>query len=240
MRPIGFSTGALALGDFAEGLRILSGTWATAVELSALRQHELQPLVDALPRLPLQRFKHVSVHLPSSADPSFEGAILDVTRSLPHHWLLVVHPNIIRAWERWKALGSRLCIENMDKRKPLGQTARQLDDIFARLNDATFCFDLGHAYQVDPTMSEAVLILQRFKSRLRQLHVSEVNSESKHDPLSLETEAAFSRLARLIPADTPAILESRLPRPTVNEVEAEMRLVREILSSALSLKLAGD
>ncbi len=183
MRPIGFSTGALALGDFSEGLRILAKTSATAVELSALRQDELQPLVEALGRLPLQQFRHISVHLPSSADASCEERILDGAALFPKHWLLVTHPNVIRSWELWKSLGSRVCVENMDKRKPIGQTAQQLKQIFERLPEATFCFDLGHAYQVDPTMGESVLILEQLRGKLRQLHVSEVNSESRHDPI---------------------------------------------------------
>ena len=45
MTPIGFSTGTLALGDFRLGLQQLYGKQAMAVELSALRDMELEPLV---------------------------------------------------------------------------------------------------------------------------------------------------------------------------------------------------
>ena len=37
MRPFGFSTGALALGDFRLALRMLEGIDLDAIELSALR-----------------------------------------------------------------------------------------------------------------------------------------------------------------------------------------------------------
>jgi hypothetical protein len=69
----------------------------------------------------------------------------------------------------------------MDKRKPAGRSAAELGRIFAELPDATFCFDIGHARQFDPTMTEAWLILKEFGSKLRQVHVSEVNTRSKGD-----------------------------------------------------------
>ena len=56
MRLVGFSTGALAFADFRRGLDMLAGTSAKAVELSALRSTELDPLVDSLDSLNLSRF----------------------------------------------------------------------------------------------------------------------------------------------------------------------------------------
>jgi hypothetical protein len=96
----------------------------------------------------------------------------------------------------------------MDKRKPTGQTAKSLAEIFQLLPNASLCFDIGHARQVDPTMSEAWTILQRFHNRIKQLHVSEVNTQSRHDRLSIESVLAFRRVSHLLPADVPIILES--------------------------------
>ena len=45
MRQIGFSTGALARGDFRYALDILADQGIHAVELSALRESELDPLL---------------------------------------------------------------------------------------------------------------------------------------------------------------------------------------------------
>ncbi len=240
MRFIGFSTGALAYGNFEEGLRLLRRTKATAVELSALRQNELQPLITAIGDLDLQQFGHISLHVPSSISPDFEEKLLAALRLLPPTWPLVTHPNVISKWGDWSALGNRLCIENMDKRKPIGRTAKDLREIFDKLPTATFCLDIGHAHQVDPTMGEAVLLLEEFGGRLRQLHVSEVNSESKHDPISLESESAFSIVAHLIDENTPVILESRLPTPSGSSIQSEMDAVQRVLDRAVALELAGD
>ena len=66
MRPIGFSTGALALGNFRAALDDLHDIDTDAVELSALRDHEVGPLMQALPGLDLSRYSYVSVHGPSA------------------------------------------------------------------------------------------------------------------------------------------------------------------------------
>lgn len=240
MRYIGFSTGALAYANFQEGLRLLGMTNANAVELSALRQNELEPLVAAVGGLQLQQFQHVSVHVPSSITPEFEDTLLARLRTLPPQWLLITHPNVIRNWEEWRNLGPRLCIENMDKRKPIGRTAADVREIFQQLPDATFCLDIGHAHQVDPTMGEAVLLVEEFSGRLRQLHVSEVNSESKHDPISLESASAFSIIAPLIEEDIPVIVESRLPTLTPASIQSEMDAVSHILDQTAVMGLAGD
>lgn len=225
MRSIGFSTGALALGDFQRALGLIKGK-CNAVELSALRERELIPLIDALPNLDLAEFRHISVHVPSSMSPEFERvAVAKLEEVARRGWLMVVHPDIIVDDACWRSFGDLLCIENMDKRKPIGQTAYQLQQVFDRLPNASFCLDLGHARQVDPTMTEAFLILHRLSPRLRQLHVSEVSSDSRHGELTLEACIAFRKVAKVLPRDVPVIIESRVPNP---DVDREIRLVREI------------
>lgn len=229
MRSIGFSTGALALDDFRGALCSLKNKGTEAVELSALRERELIPLVDAIPSLDLRSFRHISVHVPSSMSPGFEAVAVEKLRSVADRgWLIVIHPDVISRYDKWLVFRDRLCIENMDKRKPIGQTAIQLQQMFEKLPDASFCMDLGHARQVDPTMTEAFLILRRFRSRLKQLHISEVNSDSRHGEITLEAFIAFRKVAELIPEDVPVIVESRVPKP---DIDREVRLVREILDS---------
>ena len=138
---------------------------------------------------------------------------------------------------KWRSLGDNLCIENMDKRKPMGQTARDLSNIFKSLPNASLCFDIGHARQVDPTMSEASAILRIFRDRIKQLHVSEVNTQSKHDCLSLESILAFQKVAHLVPAETPVILESKVEE---SGIEEEIENALTALGTEELLALAGD
>jgi|SRR6266568_3232799 len=75
-----------------------------------------------------------------------------------------VHPDVIEDYSAWEYLGSALCIENMDQRKAIGRTADELGSIFDRLPSAALCFDIGHARQVDTTMT-AYFIIQQFRAK---------------------------------------------------------------------------
>jgi hypothetical protein len=227
MRSVGFSTGALARSDFRRALQMLAGKEVSAVELSALRQDELVPLVKHIGHLDLTPFEYVSFHAPSAMEHSFEPQALELLEQVASRgWLIIVHPDAMHTRSEWTRLGDRLCLENMDKRK-----------LFEELPNASLCFDIGHARQVDPTMSEASAILRRFRDRIGQLHVSEVNTESRHDRLSLESTLAFQKVCQLVPPDVPMILESRVDEAEINE---EIRSALAALNPAGQLAVAGD
>ena len=228
-RRIGFSTGALALGDFRKGVDLMLRHEVEAIELSALRDHELEPLLASLAGLPLQRFKYISFHAPSGLQQHSEADVVSRLKELlPRGWPIIVHPDMMSRLDLWEALGEALCIENMDKRKPIGRTVTELQPFFDRFPAASFCFDIGHARQVDPTMTEAALLLRRFGSRLKQIHMSEVNTRSRHEPISFTALAAFQEVAHLL-ADVPIILETVIPE---GQIERQMRLAESVFARA--------
>jgi hypothetical protein len=156
MRPFGFSTGALALGDIELALKMLEGINVDAIELSALRVRELPPLVAFARHADLDRFAYVSIHAPTDYDAAQEADVVDQLAGFAERgWPIVVHPDVMRDLFAWKRFGSLLCIENMDKRKRVGRTAGELERIFDKFPDARMCFDIGHARQVDTSMTEA-------------------------------------------------------------------------------------
>lgn len=223
MRPIGFSTGALARGDFRRALALLQARRIEVVELSALRLEELEPLVAALRDLDLTSFSFVSIHAPSRFGQQAEQRVLQLlTAEQAHGYPVVVHPDVVFTPALWCELGNRLLVENMDKRKPVGRTAAELRNFFRLLPGARFCFDIGHARQVDPTMTEAGLLLEEFGDRLAEVHISEVNTASRHDPISQNAIWAFQRVARYIPINTPIILETLIDQGQ-SEPEIEIR-----------------
>jgi len=232
MRLIGFSTGALAYSDFQFGLRILMNSHAKAIELSALRENEISPLVHSLSSLNLASFKYISVHAPSKYDPLRESELIVLLKQVAkRNWPIIVHPDAIQNFAAWRVFADLLFIENMDKRNLMGRTAHELSGIFQKLPEARLCFDLGHCRQVDPTMNESYLILQQFGARLGQLHVSEVNSRSTHDPLSDSSVSAFEKIASLIPENVPVILESPVPPEKVQFELKRARLALPITPS---------
>jgi len=55
----GFSTGSLALGDFRLGLQMIEGKRTAAIELSALRDTELETLIDSIEDLDLVQLSQI-------------------------------------------------------------------------------------------------------------------------------------------------------------------------------------
>jgi hypothetical protein len=196
------------------------------VELSALRRSELEPLIGALDELDLAAFEYISFHAPSAVSAADEQHVVELLSEIARRgWPVVVHPDVIHEPLRWRPLRTFLCLENLDRRKP-GRSAQELEALFSELPDATFCFDIGHAWQVDHTMREARQMLGRFSRRLRQVHLSEVNSSSRHQSLSEKAIDAFREHAELIPDSIPVILEA----PTAEEeIEAEIERARRAL-----------
>jgi len=211
----------LACGDFQSGINMLIDSGANVIELSALREGELEVLINSLDDLKLDHFDYVSFHAPSKIERySEEQLVFHLKKIAKRNINIILHPDVIQNISLWRSLGPYLCIENMDKRKRIGRTSIDLEEIFDNLHEASFCFDLVHVRQVDPTMSEALIMMKKFGARLKQLHVSDVNSKSFHEPLNLEAIVSFRKIAGLIDPDIPIVLESPVPK---DKIEHEMQ-----------------
>lgn len=231
MRPIGFSSGALALGDFRRALVMLEGRDIPVLELSALRENELAPLLAALDEIRVEeRFKFVSFHVPSKIAPSNERHIVGLLGQVAARgWPLIVHPTVLHSPDLWKPFEDLLCIENMDKRGPSARTCDDVASLFEVFPRARFCLDLGHARQIDPSMVEAYLMLTTFKDRLKEVHVSEVDFANYHARISVTARLAFQSVSQLIPECVPIVIESVLG--DVRDIEGELRAAHRALSA---------
>jgi hypothetical protein len=226
MRLVGYSTGAIALGDFSRALALLSAYNFQAVELSALRIAEVEPLLHALPSLSLGHYRYISFHAPSAFKEDEEEHLVSLLSKLPEAWPIVLHPDSIYRASRWASIASRLAIENMDRRKNTGRSVSELEQVFKLLPKAKMCFDLGHARQVDPSMIGAYRLLNTFAPRIVQLHISEVDTLNRHDVISRAAEMAFLQVRQFIPPNAAVILESRVPEKDIGlEAEKVMHLL---------------
>ena len=224
MVQIGFSTGSLAYGDFRKALGILRKYPIDAVELSALRFTELRPLVEDLDTLDLSQFKYVSVHAPSAFTSTQEKQVtLDLACLIKRGWPIILHADAVVDFGLWRPFGSQIAIENMDKRKT-GRTVEELRLTLQQLPEASICLDLGHARQVDRTMTDAYFLLKEYRSRIVQIHISEVNTMSHHDPLSWGAVFSFQKIARWIPPNVPIIVESVVAE---DKIEAQVKMTRQ-------------
>jgi len=199
---------ASSRGDWAALVLEAEGVATSAVELAALSEPELPSLIRYLAERPVLPFQYLSLHAPSKAREMSELELIDLLHGLsPRVDAIVVHPDTLVDVEAWGKLGRRLVLENMDTRKALGQTAESLADYFDVLHEARLCFDVAHAWAVDPTMAEGEAILDRFGARLRQLHISSLDAEQHHVPLTVEHERLFGPLLDRC-RDVPWILEA--------------------------------
>ena len=228
MRPTGFSTGALAKGDFQTALKWLEATDTDAIELSALREEELPELLQAIDGLNLGRFCYKSIHAPKEFGRLSEHEAVDMLLPFAKKgFRIILHPDAIHDPKAWTTLGDALCIENMDMRKRTGRTVRELRSIFEQLPESKLCLDLGHARQVDPSMAVAFHLMHAFGDRLEEIHASEVDTGGNHVRMSRPCIEAFNQLSRHIKDNVAIIIESQVLQDGLND---EIASTRELFS----------
>jgi hypothetical protein len=211
--PIGASTGFLveARGDWPTLAGQAVALSPFTAELAALSEDELPGLLTFLQRSPQLPFNYLSVHGPSKNLNMAEAKLVDALNRLPASVdAIVMHPDVIEDTATLRRLSSRLVLENMDTRKATGRTADQLAPLFDALPDAGLCLDVAHARDADPTMASAHELLDRFAGRLRHLHVSSLDADGHHVPLTAADLEAFRPVLRRC-RDVPWILEAPLP-----------------------------
>lgn len=214
--PLGLSTGFMSesRGNWPMQVSSALARSAFAVELSTLSERELPPLLDYLAARPRIPFRYLSVHGPSKDRVLEESALVARLQSLAN-WCdgVVMHPDTIEEPDLYRVLGRKLVIENMDARKAWGRTPDELLPVFDALPDAGFCFDVAHAWSIDPTMVVGGELLDAFGARLRHLHVSSLSEDLHHITLTNEHEELFRPLLERC-VDVPWILEAP-PRSVV-------------------------
>ena len=209
---IGASTGYMSgdRNDWPTLARMAAAVSIVAVELSALSEPELAPLVAWLDQAPALPFQWVAAHGPTKGRHLPEREFVAMLSALARHVdAVVLHPDTMEDLALYRPLGSKLAIENMDARKSVGRTAQDLEVLFDALPAARLCFDIAHAAEVDPDMHEGGWILDRFGSRLSHVHVSSLDGSSHHVPLSVGDEERFGPLLNRC-RDVPWILEAPL------------------------------
>src|SRR5437660_7825493 len=122
----------------------------------------------------------------------------------------------------------------MDKRNPVVRTVEELSEAFERLPEARFCFDYGHARQMDHTMSQAALLLLTFGDRLQQIHFSDVDTANRHRPLNFPALVAFARLRNIPVPIVPVILETQV---SPSEAMYQLQIAKAFFSNAADFVL---
>jgi hypothetical protein len=209
--PIGVSTGVFTAhrGLWPDLVEDACAVSSYVVELSALSGDELPGLIAYLRSEPVLPFRYMSVHAP--AKNFDESVAVESLCELPFEVRSVVlHPDVISDASVWKRLKTRAVIENMDDRKGTGRTVEELKPVFEALPEAGFCFDVAHAWSLDPTMELAHALLDEFRVRLRHVHLSSLDDTGHHVPLRPDDELRFADVLSRC-TDVPWVLEAMPP-----------------------------
>jgi hypothetical protein len=168
------------------------------------------------PRLP---FRYVSVHAPVKNRQLDVAATASALRHAPPRVRsLITHPDTLHELAPYRELGTRLVLENMADRKRTGRVAGELEPVFDELPKAGFCLDVAHVHSIDPTMAIGHELLDRFRSRLRQVHLSSL-AGGHHVPLAEADEELFAAILERC-RDVPWILEARPPERWLAQLDA--------------------
>jgi sugar phosphate isomerase/epimerase len=208
--PVGASTGYMGdlRGDWTSQIGLALEVSPFAVELSALSEPELPSLSEFLSSGRSLPFRYISIHGPSKALQGDEERLVEELMQLARYAnAVVMHPDTIENPALFRPLGHKLLLENMDARKKTGRNRAELESMFAELPQAGFCFDVPHAWSIDPDMSVAGELLDGFGNRLRHVHLSSLSEDLHHMPLSVADEGLFHpTLERCL--DVPWIFEA--------------------------------
>lgn len=228
---IGFSTGALEKADYRAALLWMREKRVRSVELSALRYDELAPLIEDLDNIYLDSFQYVSFHAPSSFKQEHEDHIVSLLSKVADRgWNIIVHPDVIYSPARWEQLGSRLLIENMDRRKATGRSVAEINTLLQKLPRARICLDLAHARQLDTTLTLLWSLTTTFRDRIAEIHISDLDSRCRHHVLSCQSVLDYQRFAPLL-QNIPVIIESVLYNHQPALRDQELHLAREAMPS---------
>lgn len=208
--PLGASTGYMQdLRGNWEGQ--VAKAWELspfAIELSALSETELPSLTEYLANAQSLPFRYISIHGPSKHRRLDEEALVsELTQLARYADGVVMHPDTFKQPDLYRPLGHKLLLENMDARKHTARTPEELAVTFAELPEAGFCFDVAHAWSIDPEMSVAADLLDEFGDRLRHVHLSSLSEELHHVPLTTEHEELFRPILERC-LDVPWIFEA--------------------------------
>lgn len=192
--PLGASTGYMTRlrGDWPALIREAAAVSTDAVELSALSWRELSGLVEALSGTSLP-FRYLAVHAPTKHLEADDSALVAELSKLSEAVdTIIFHPDALRQPSAFRVLGHRAVLENMDARKDGGRFVEELAAAFAELPEAGFCLDVAHVSSLDPSMGLGHELLDALGHRLRQVHLSSLDPDSHHVPLTRDDAARFA------------------------------------------------
>ncbi|KKQ44482.1 MAG: hypothetical protein US63_C0026G0001 [Candidatus Moranbacteria bacterium GW2011_GWC2_37_8] len=236
---LGFSTGDLYKTHdrlSPETFDVFRKIGANAIELTIVDMDEAPKLLQ-LEQEDFAGFRYVSIHAPNFDRYDTNSMIkfrqtLDIFEEFCAKVkvnAIVFHPDEIGEWAIFENYTFPVLIENMDWKKEIGKYVESMQEIFEKA-DAPMVLDLNHCYTNDPTMHLAHDMIDAFRDRIMEVHVS--GFEKSHDPLFQTGQREI--MEAIFDQNLPIIIESECD--TVEIAKKEFEYIRAFLNSGESMK----
>lgn len=233
---IGLSTGSLfTIPDLKKIVNIINDLDnITCLEISSLRENNLDYVLEMIDKLDLCKYKYISFHIPSKLNYITEDELIKKLEYIYlKEWYMILHPDIIIDYNKWTNFRDKLLIENMDSRKRIGSDENSLKQIFTKLPEANLCFDIAHSMDMDPLGFEGEFILSSYVDKLKQIHISgilnsvhcEITEHLLNEYLDILVNSNLDTIESV-----PFIIESPLNRYIIN---SEIKKVERLIESTL-------
>lgn len=227
---IGFSTGCFYKlhKEILKKIEEVKATGCEAIELLCDNEKDIQILLKEMPEENLAQFKYISLHTPKLNNYSVSeiGDILESIQEL-HEKLnlkcVVIHPDEVRDWEVFSKFSFPIAIENMDNVKSSGRTVEEMREVF-KLCDRAMLIDLMHSYSDDQTMKLGRDLVDIFKSRIIEIHLS--GYAGSHAPLY---QTKQKDIIESVPSNVPIIIESVFE--DIHQVRQELEYIKSHLEA---------
>ena len=232
---LGFSTGCLHKTHdplAPETFDIFRQMGANAIELKIYDMDEAPRLLN-LQQKDFVGFRYVSIHAPSFDRYNSNSMIkfretLDIFEKFCAKVRInsiVFHPDEIGEWAIFENYTFPVLIENMDWKKEIGKYVESMQDIFEKA-DAPMALDLNHCFTNDPSMHLAYDMIDAFRERILEIHLS--GFEKAHDPLFQTQQREI--LEAVFDKELPIIIESECEN--AQDAKKEFDYIRTYLASA--------
>lgn len=236
---LGFSTGCLYETHdplSSETFGVYRKIGANAIEINCHYMSQAPKLLELKPE-DLKGFRWISIHAPNFDRYDTNSMIefrktLDIFEEFSKKVrvnAIVFHPDQIGEWAIFENYTFPVFIENMDWRKEIGKYVESMQDIFEKA-DAPMVLDLNHCYTNDPTMHLAHDMIDAFRDRIMEIHVS--GFEQYHEPLFKTGQRDI--LEGVFDQHLPIIIESVCE--SVGDAKKEFEYVKNYLNSGESMK----
>jgi hypothetical protein len=227
---LGFSTGDLYKTHdrlSRETIDAFRKIGANAIELTVVDMDEAPKLLH-LRQKDFAGFQWVSIHAPGFDRFDINSMIkfrqtLDIFEKfcgLVKVNSIVFHPDLIGEWAIFENYTFPVLIENMDWKKEIGKYVESMQEIFEKA-DAPMVLDLNHCYTNDPTMHLAHEMIDAFRDRIMEIHLS--GFEKEHDPLFQTKQTQI--LEAVFDHNLPIIIESEFE--TLEDAQKEFDYIRK-------------